>query len=256
MAANPKRSAASAAVSGLRSGQLQRRWATVFEHSSRSLFGRRWEVGARIDLELFAIHVIPRERRGLDALDKLNLKYGESVISERRLEPGQVVFPHPDEPFRAAEPRAQFRRFIEQPDDLVALGKEVGPPCMQRVRIVDAQDFDVADDQARAFDRGGKFRECWLVASWEDVTPNPGIGLTRAIPASDRVEQYDAVIRQQVTAFAKERRVVLLADVLEHSDRDDAVELFRDGPIILDAKFARGPRGGRALLRDTHLLVG
>src|ERR1700751_2822698 len=76
--------------------------------SSGSLFGRRSEFGARIDLKLFAIHVIPRERRGLDALEKLNLKYGESVISKRCLESGQVVFPHPDESLRAAEPRVQL----------------------------------------------------------------------------------------------------------------------------------------------------
>ena len=125
--------------------------------SNGSLFGRRLEVGARIDLEVFAVHVIPRERHGLDVLEKLNLKYGESVISERCLETGQVVFPHPDESLRAAEPLVQLWSFVKQPDDLVALGKEVGPPCTQRFRVMEAQDLDIADDQARFFDNRGKF---------------------------------------------------------------------------------------------------
>jgi hypothetical protein len=65
------------------------------------------------------------------------------------LEPGKVVFSHPNEPVGAAEPSLQDRIFLKQPDDL-AFCEEVAAPRVQRFGIVDAKRIDVACDQKPA----------------------------------------------------------------------------------------------------------
>jgi hypothetical protein len=70
------------------------------------------------------------------------------------------------------------------------------------------------------------------------------------------VEQHDPIIGQQVIAFPEKRAVVPLADVFEHANGDDAIEFFRDLPIILNAKLAGKPLRGGPLPRNPHLFVG
>jgi hypothetical protein len=149
-----------------------------------------------------------------------------------------------------------MRGFIKQPADLIAMGQEIDSPCAQCLRVMEAQYLDIADDQARALNHGSKFGQCRRVTPRKDVAPHPGIGFGWTIPAPDRVEQHHAIVREQVAAFAEERIVMARANVFEHSDRDDAIEFLRHRTIILDAKLARQPFGGRALPRDPHLLIG
>src|SRR5262249_7149454 len=105
---------------------------------------------SKAEIGFSAIHVISCERGGVHALEKLNLKYHEPVVSERGLESGKVVFPHPNESLGGPEPLFQMLCFFEHRDDLIAIGKEIDAPGAQRFRVVEAQHLDIADDQTRA----------------------------------------------------------------------------------------------------------
>ena len=62
------------------------------------------------------------------------------------------------------------------------------------------------------------------VAAGEDVFADEGVGRVGRAAAADRVQEHDAVRLQQLRAFVEEGAVVVDADMLEHADRDDAVE--------------------------------
>ena len=51
------------------------------------------------------------------------------------------------------------------------------------------------------------------------------------------MQQHHAVVVEQSRAFAEERVVEADADMLEHADRDDAVELLRHVAIVLQAEL-------------------
>ncbi len=70
------------------------------------------------------------------------------------------------------------------------------------------------------------------------------------------MEQHDSIVNQQVIAFPEKRVVVPLADVFEHANGNDAIEFFRDLPVILNAKLAGKPFRSGPLLRNSHLFVG
>ncbi len=53
---------------------------------------------------------------------------------------------------------------------------------------------------------------------------------------ADRVQQHHAVVLHQRVHLGEELAVVMHADVLEHADRDDAVEAFGHLAIVLQAE--------------------
>src|SRR5262249_59495241 len=52
----------------------------------------------------------------------------------------------------------------------------------------------------------------------------------------DRMQQHHAVVVEQGVAFAKEGVIKADADMLEHADRDDAIEFLRHVAIVLEAE--------------------
>src|SRR5438046_2195405 len=58
------------------------------------LFGCFGEAGAQTEIGFSAINVISRKRGSFNGFEKLNLKNYESIVPERGLESGKVVFPH------------------------------------------------------------------------------------------------------------------------------------------------------------------
>src|ERR1700730_18347058 len=70
------------------------------------------------------------------------------------------------------------------------------------------------------------------------------------------MQQHHAVVVEQLVALAEKRIVEADPDMLEHPDRDDAVEISRDVAIVLQMEldlvgqsfFARAPVGERVLL--------
>ena len=83
------------------------------------------------------------------------------------------------------------------------------------------------------FDHRHHFGQGRDVAAREDIFADPGIGGARPVGAADRVQQHDAVIGQQLARLGEELRVIARAHMLEHADRDDAVERSgqrRDSP--------------------------
>ena len=71
------------------------------------------------------------------------------------------------------------------------------------------------------------------------------------------MQQHHAVVGQQLGAFAEERIVVADADMLEHADRDDAVELLLHIAIVLQPEVGALAQAllRRALVGDGVLLA-
>jgi hypothetical protein len=107
------------------------------------------------------------------------------------------------------------------------------------------------------FDGRQNFRKRRNVAAREDVFGDPRIGDVRRTAAADRVQQNDAVVGEEFCAFLEEGVVEADADVLEHPDRDDAVEAAPDIAIVDQLKFraVRLAALHGALLRALMLLA-
>jgi hypothetical protein len=69
------------------------------------------------------------------------------------------------------------------------------------------------------------------------------------------MQDADAIIRQQVAQLVEKLRIIPLADMLEHADRDDAVERSLDFAIVaqVEADFRVQPGGPRTVLADAVL---
>src|SRR5262249_60178217 len=104
------------------------------------------------------------------------------------------------------------------------MSKETRAPVLQRLGIVQAQDFDVSDKQPRALDRGQHLREGRDITARKDVFRDPGIGDVWPFRTADEVEEHHPVIIEELDALLKEFTVMPNAHMLEHADRDDAVE--------------------------------
>jgi hypothetical protein len=76
--------------------------------------------------------------------------------------------------------------------------------------------------------------------------------------AADCVQQHHPVVREKVAAGLEEGRVGAQADVLEHADRDDAVEGSACVAVVLEleADAAREAPLSGAEARARHLLLG
>ena len=82
-----------------------------------------------------------------------------------------------------------------------------------------------------------------------------GLVGTGLVAAADRVQQGDAVLGQDVAQPVEESGIIALADMLEHADRDDAIEGARDIAIVHEADV---DLVGEALLGDAgarHLVL-
>ncbi len=88
------------------------------------------------------------------------------------------------------------------------------------------------------------------VAAREDVFLDPGRGAARAAGTADGMKQHRAIGGEEIVAGVEEGSEVPDADVLEHADRDDAIERPFDVAVILQQEAdailrARVPaRGG------------
>src|SRR5690606_29168880 len=111
----------------------------------------------------------------------------------------QVVVPHAPEALAVA---------LGQPRPGLV---EVAPPGLQGQVVVGAEVLPVLDDEA-AFHRPGDLRGRGQHGVGEDVAADPRIGVAGAQLAADRVQQEQAVGRQQLPHLGEEAAVVAPAD--------------------------------------------
>ena len=81
--------------------------------------------------------VVPRHRHDALALGELDLEIHHVLLAERHFRARQVKFPHPR------------KALVIEPHRLFPPRHEAFAPRLQRFRVVQPQDFDVADQQAR-----------------------------------------------------------------------------------------------------------
>ena len=134
----------------------------------------------------------------------------------------EIERPHPE------------KAFVEQRDDLFAVGHAVGIPLADGLGVVEPQRFDIGGDQTEFLARRQRFRQCGDVSAGEDVFAGKGIGGARHAQPADGVEQHYAVVLQHVGAGFEEGFELRASDMLEHADRHDPVELAtRSGRIAI-----------------------
>src|SRR5918911_2569693 len=199
-----------------------------------SLAGQpQWRSLAAFDAaqsRLFARDVVARHRHDVLALCELYLHDHHGLLTERHLGSGQIELPHPTE-----------TRIVDALDRL-AMREEPLPPGLQRLRIMQPENLDVGDEQAGTLDRRQHFRKRGYVAARKDVFGDERIGGGRPFGAPDRVQQHDAVRREKLGTFTEIGVIEPEADVLEHSDRYDAVEGSGHGAVILQLEFDGVPK--------------
>ena len=215
----------------------------LYSPASRS--GGRLPLSSAAQPRFLARDVVARDRNHALPLGQLDLEYHHVLLAERHLRRREIEFPH-----------AQKRCVVDLLH-LLAMREEALAPVLQRLGVVQPQDLDVGDQQPGALDRRQHLGQRRDVAAGEDVFGDPRIGDAGPFGAADRMQQHHAVVGEQVGAFAEERVVVADADMLEHADRDDAVEPLRDVAVVLQAELDAGrralaPRRARARARTAR----
>src|ERR1700729_2213107 len=190
--------------------------------------------------------VIPGQWNRFLTFGELELHDHVAVDAERSFRASEIEFPH------AAEALVvKLRGFLSPRHKPLA-------PNAQRLGIVQPQDFNVRYVKAGPLDRWQHFRQARNVAAGEDIFADPGVRNAGNGVAADGMEKHHPIVLEQSPDLGEEFVVPDDADVLEHADRDNAVEGFADIAIVLQPKF--DPVGETRLPgatgRDGELLLG
>ena len=94
------------------------------------------------------------------------------------------------------------------------------------------ENFDVAHQQSSVFDRRDDLGDGGNVAARENILRDPGAGHVGTGRAADRMQHHHTVIAEQFGAPPKEFFVKAHADMLEHADGHDPVELPGNVAIV------------------------
>src|SRR5262245_6300673 len=137
------------------------------------------------------------------------------------------------------------------------MGKKALAPGLQRFSIVEAKNLDVGDKQPRSLDHGQHLGQRRNIAPRENVLRDPRISDAAPFRTADRMEQHHAVITEELHAFLKKGAVITNAHMLEHADRNNAVEWPAYIAIILHEKLGALAQSStcRAIVRAQVLLL-
>ena len=117
----------------------------------------RAQVDDRRRFALRLEHIVAGDRQGVDLLGQLQLEDHHVRSRKATSQSREVELPHPAE------------ALVVDRGDLGALGLEALAPVAQRLGVVQAQDLDVGDPQARLLDRRQHLRQRRDIAAGEDV---------------------------------------------------------------------------------------
>src|SRR5690606_3189997 len=98
---------------------------------------------------------------------------------------------------------------------------------------VQTKELTIGHPKPIALDRWENFGQRGRICSGEDILPEPGACRAGWTHMANGVKDHHAVIGHELIDFSEELVVALHADVLEHSDRHDAVELLVQDAIVL-----------------------
>ena len=143
------------------------------------------------------------------------------LVEEGESSAGEIEFPHPAEPL-------VVHRF-----GFLAVRLKPIRPNLQSFGIMQAQHFYIENDETCPLDMGDDFGKARYVATGKNVFDDPRAGRPGAVGAPDRMQERDAVVVQRCGNLLEELLEIVHAHMLEHSDRDDAVEFSPHVPVIL-----------------------
>ena len=212
-------------------------------------FRRRSAVGRAIR-PLDRTHVIACQRQRVAAFGQLDLDVHMAIVAEGAFGGGEIEQPHPVE------------TLVVQRDDPGAFRHAAVVPVADGQRIVQPQHLDVGRPQPRPLDRRDDLRQGGRIAAGEDVLGGERIGRPRPVGAGDGVDQRDAVGLEQRVDGIEELAIVRQADMFEHADRNDAIEVAGAGggqrAIVdqLEANHIGDAIGRRLRLRIFQLFLG
>src|SRR3954447_11041452 len=160
---------------------------------------------------------------------------------------------------RGAQVEAPDTRALRtsEPRGFVDVVVEPARPLAQGLGVVALEALDVLDLEAGSFQRELDPRQRQRVAVGEDVALGewPGFGRVR-VEARDAVVQQPAAGRQEGAELLRVDVDLVLADVLDHADAGDRVELLAlQLAVVLDANvdLVADALGSCALARDLRL---
>ena len=141
--------------------------------------------------------------------------------------------------------------------DAIGGAVEAVTPVAQGLRVVKAEVLDVEDGVIpRLEERRHHLAQCGRICAGEDSFSDPGTQGTRAIHA-DEMQKSAAGIADGAVDHFTESAIIFRANVLEHSDRDEDIELAANISVIVFNEFhaiseaatlCRGSRVGQLLL--------
>ena len=176
---------------------------------------RNWPAAKNGFGQLTRRYPSPRTPRG----DNTTCQSWISRARNRAAKTRQVVAPHAVEPLAicVAERRPG--------------GIEIGPPGHQRPVVVGAEIVPVLHHE-QPFDALRRSARSRAACRWGRCTsPSTGRHASVELVAPDGVQQEQPVGLEQRARLLEIGAVVLVADMLEHADRDDPVELCRSSAM-------------------------
>src|SRR5215471_5716155 len=113
---------------------------------------------------LFPRNIIAGRGREALPLRHLDLEYDHLAQPKRHFRASQIELPHSHE------------TLVVEAHNLVAMGQKAFAPGFERLGVMQLQDLNVSDDQARPLDRTEDLRQGRNVAAGKDILGDPRIG--------------------------------------------------------------------------------
>mmetsp|Transcript_56158 Transcript_56158/g.159858 ORF Transcript_56158/g.159858 Transcript_56158/m.159858 type:complete len:425 (+) Transcript_56158:286-1560(+) len=137
----------------------------------------------------------------------------------------QVMFPKPSETLRVLFEGVA----LEVP--------HVPPPLAQRLRVAETKAVPVLHVPAVA-EILRQVDGVWQLSSWKHVSVHEAVVVPFGAPLkADRVQEHNAIVGETIETLVEIGAIVIPADVLEHTDGIDPIELPFDQPVVLQPVF-------------------
>src|SRR5262245_5001959 len=201
----------------------ERSFGELFRKQSRSQPGRRRSGAVGFDLCIMALYVgdvVAHNWRRIALPSKQHLEDKLASGPKHQFGTDEIELPH------------SAKALIIHISDLCATGLEAPAPVVEGLGIVQTQEFNIGHPQARALNFCENFGQRRRIGTGEDILPQPGACGARRAHVADGMQQHQTVIGQQRVDLGEELGIAVHAYMLEHANRNDAIEALGDFSVV------------------------
>ena len=137
------------------------------------------------------VHVLARERYGIDVTGQLHVKDHAVAVTEYHLAGHEVELPH------------AAKTLVVKGSDLGPIGLKAFVPFTQRFGVVKPKHLDISHPQPLLFNGSKHLGECRRVGARKDIFAKPRAGRAGRASLADGMNDGNTIISQEIADFAE-----------------------------------------------------